>query len=104
MTELENYLNLLLGNGKAESAIKFLQTLIQEMPEQLALQRRLASLYAQRGNINEAVEQLDKIGRKLLQVGDHAGASEIVEAIIALNPPNKVEYQKFLMRLRGQKA
>lgn len=104
MTELENYLSLLLGKDKAESALKFLQTLIQEMPEQLALQRRLASLYVQRGNIHKAVEQLDQIGRKLLQVGDHAGASEIVEAIIALNPPNKVEYQKFLMRLRGQKA
>ncbi len=64
------------------------------------LQRRLASLYVQSHRIKEAVEELDQIGRKLLQSGDRNGAIEIVEAIIALNPPNKVEYQKFLMRLR----
>ncbi len=100
MTELENYLSYLTEQGKAEDGLEFLQKLVQEMPDQLMLQRRLASLYVQSHRIKEAVEELDQIGRKLLQSGDRNGAIEIVEAIIALNPPNKVEYQKFLMRLR----
>jgi hypothetical protein len=37
----------------------------------------------------------------LMESGDKAGATEVVMAILALNPPNTAEYQQVLAKLQA---
>ena len=43
---------------------------------------------------------MDAIGDALLQAGDRQGAIKVIEAILALNPPNALEYHSVLDSLK----
>ena len=64
-----------------------------------SLRRALADEYRQAKRIPEAVAQLDTLGENLLNEGDREGASQAIEAIIALNPPNQANYQALLAKI-----
>jgi tetratricopeptide (TPR) repeat protein len=101
IAELENLLVYLDGAGRRGEAIPFLKELVDETPQQTILSRALAEEYRQAKRIPEAVAQLDKLGEYLLNAGDRSGAAEALEAIIAMNPPNKASYQTLLVKLKS---
>ena len=85
---------------KWSCGIGFLEGLVQENPHQKLIQRRLVDLYRREGRITDAIRFLDTIGEKLMLTGDRAGAREVVELILSLDPPNAGEYRKFLEKIR----
>jgi tetratricopeptide (TPR) repeat protein len=104
MNELGDYLAYLRGSGQGDQAIPFLESFLEENPEQILVQRQLAELYAQNERNEEAVRLLDEVGEKLMKIGDRQRAAEVIESIIALNPPNREEYQRLLARVLGRQS
>ncbi len=104
LNELDNYLAYLASKGLRGQGVRFLETLVNEYPNQTGLRRRLAEHYQHMGRKGEAVAQLDAIREILFQAGDVAGAIQVVETILALKPDNADEYQRLLGQLRGQKG
>lgn len=102
VTELKKYISYLGSRKQSPKAIKFLEGLVEEIPDQLILRYHLADQYRQTGRIEEAIAQLELVGEKLIEAGNRVGASRVVEAIIALKPNNEVKYQHMLDQLRRQ--
>ncbi len=102
LIELDKYLEYMNSMDLESSGLAFLEGLINEFPENIPLRRRLADLYRKLGHIPEAVDQLDAIGKILLDAGDRAGAIQTVEMIVSIDPPNKVDYQEVLEQLRKE--
>ena len=103
VSELKDYLALLVKGGKLKVAIDFVEEIVEENEEKIVLRRRLADLYRQAGRIPDAVKQLDIIGDTFLQAGDRDSAAEVVEEILALNSPDREDYRRLLEDLRGGK-
>lgn len=101
LAELDNYLAYLSSNNQMDKAISFMAALVEENPKRALVRRRLADLYRHLGRTKEAVGQLDAIGEQFLQEGDRSSAIQIIEMIISINPPNRVEYQGLLEQLRS---
>lgn len=99
--ELENLITHLDSNGRRAEAIPFLEELVNENPHQAVLQRGLAEEYRQAKRIPDAVAQLDTLGESLLNAGDRDGAIQAIEAIIAMNPARKANYQALLEKIRS---
>ncbi|MCK4898369.1 MAG: hypothetical protein KAS38_06315, partial [Anaerolineales bacterium] len=72
----------------------------REVPDRPTLHNRLAQYYYNAGRTTDAIAQLDTVGELFVEAGDTAGAIQAFEAILALNPPNKGDYQERLDRLR----
>lgn len=104
MKELDDYLAYLQGSDQADQAIPFLESLMEENPEQILVQRRLAELYIQNNRAEDAIHALDAVGERLIKIGDRQRAAEVIESIVALNPPNKEEYQRLLARVLGRQS
>ena len=100
--ELENYVSYLAGNGKNEEAVKFLEDVIAEHPNEVKLRTFLADAYLRVGKKEAAIAELDAVGEALLNVADKEGALEVITKIISLNPPNKEEYQQLLMTIQSE--
>jgi tetratricopeptide (TPR) repeat protein len=100
MAELDNFIAYLSSHNRQERALEFMVGLVGENPKRVPIRRRLADLYRLLGRNAEAIDQLDAIGEMLLDGGDRSGAVQTVEMILALNPPNKAEYQQLLGQLR----
>ncbi|MCK5313808.1 MAG: tetratricopeptide repeat protein [Anaerolineales bacterium] len=98
--EIDNYLAYLKQTNQQESVIEFLENLVREVPDRPALHNRLAQYYYNAGRTTDAIAQLDTVGELFVEAGDTAGAIQAFEAILALNPPNKGDYQERLDRLR----
>lgn len=101
MQELDDYLQYLRSRSRPKQGIAYLKQIIEEYPDLLPLRRRLADLYQEVGQVNNAIEELDFIGDQLLQAGDRQGALRVIEEIIALEPANKQAYQTLLDQIRG---
>ena len=99
--ELENYLTYLESNRKGEDAIAFLEDVLIEHGDQMALRRVLAGLYQQAGRNTDAIAQLDTVGENLLGKGDKDGAIAAINQILMLNPPNVDAYRKLLAQVGG---
>jgi tetratricopeptide (TPR) repeat protein len=100
--ELENYLMYLQTSNHTGQGIKFIQTLLEERPNDLVLRRALAQQYQQTGKIQEAVTELDAIAESLLTAGRKEEAMVIINQILLLNPPNAAQYRQLLMQLQQQ--
>ncbi len=100
--ELDNYTNHLMSNQQEQKALEYLTGMVQEMPQQPTLHRRLADLYRKLGRTQEAIDQLDVAGEMFLQTGNREAAVESVMAILALNPANAGEYQQLLAQLQSE--
>lgn len=81
-------------------AVSFLEGLLNDNPSLLPIRRRLAEGYRQVGRIAEAIEAFDTLGDSLLEAGDRAGSIQAIEAIVAMDPPNKADYLLALDQLR----
>jgi len=99
MTELDNYISFLIGGGQKAKAAEFLENLVLEDGSRVGLRRRLADLYVQMGKLPQAIAHYDAIGELLLDGGDRAGAVQVVEKILALNPANAGDYRQLLSQI-----
>jgi tetratricopeptide (TPR) repeat protein len=102
MAELDSYLSYMEDNGKKEQAIPFLENLVAENEDQVMLRRALASLYRQTGQADEAIAQLDAIGELLINNGNKEDATEVIQQILLMNPPNADEYRTLLEQLQTE--
>ena len=101
LSELDKFISHLISNNKESLAVVFLEELAGEHPNHIPVRRRLADLYKQVGRTADAIHQLDAIGELLLKVGDRGSAIQTVEMILALDPPNRRDYQQLLDQLRS---
>jgi tetratricopeptide (TPR) repeat protein len=100
MAELNNHLSYLGSSDQRDKVVKFLEDLVSEIPDQIALRRYLADVYLKLQRVEDAIAQLDAVGEKLLAKGDETAAAAVIEEILALNPDRKSEYQRLLTQLR----
>lgn len=98
--ELENYMTYLQTSNRNGQAVKFIQELLEERPDDLVLRRALAQQYQQSGLIAEAVTELDAIAESLLNVGRKDEAIVTINQILLINPPNSDQYRQLLMQLQ----
>ena len=102
IAELDSYLSYMEDNGKKEQAIPFLENLVTENEDQVMLRRALAGLYQQTGQTDEAIAQLDVIGELLINNGNKEEATEVIQQILAMNPPNVDKYRTLLEQLQAE--
>lgn len=100
LAELDNYLAYLASINQLNKAVPLLEGLVRDYPDHIPFRQRLADVFRQIGRREAAVAQLDKLGDMLLESGDLPGAIQAIEAILALNPPNKEQYRQLLEQLR----
>jgi len=101
VAELESFLTHLQSSGRRRESIPFLEELVNENPQQPILRHALAEELRQANRIEDAIAQLDTLGESLLNAGDREGAIQAIEAIIAMNPPNKSDYQTLLANVKS---
>jgi tetratricopeptide (TPR) repeat protein len=97
--ELESFLTFLETSGRATEAIPFLEDLIREHDDQPMFRRALAAQLHSQGRTQEAVDQLDVLGERLMQSGRNAEAIEIITQIVGMNPPNVADYRELLTQI-----
>ncbi|MEN6298955.1 MAG: tetratricopeptide repeat protein [Anaerolineaceae bacterium] len=99
---IENYLKYLFQHNKLDDALTFMNSLVQEFPNQPILKLKLAEIYEKKGQNQEAIVQYDAAGDIFLGRGDRKSAIKAVEAILSLNPEKSSDYKKLLVQLRDQ--
>jgi tetratricopeptide (TPR) repeat protein len=100
LDELDDYLKFLFEHKADVDAIAFLESFLEENPDQPAVRQRLAEIYRSKGRAKEAIAQLNVAGQLFLKGGNRKSAIEAVETILALNPPNREEYKRLASRLQ----
>ncbi len=101
LAELDNYIAFLNSHNQTAQLNSLAENLESEYPDRIPVRRRLVELYQHMGRPADAVRQLDQIGDMLIEAGDRAGAIQTVEMILALDPPNKGDYQLILEQLKS---
>jgi tetratricopeptide (TPR) repeat protein len=100
--EIKSYMAYLSERQQMNLAIRFLENLEKESPDQPVVIRQLGDVYRQMGKNAEALEKFDKAGDLYLQQNNKEAAVETILVILSLNPPNASDYQKILGDLRSQ--
>ncbi len=102
MNELDAYLKLLDSENQSSLAVKFLDDLLKERPDNVDLQKRMAGYFIVRDESSKAVEKLDALAERLMTEENIQGAISTVSQIIALNPPNRSDYEKLVNELKSR--
>ncbi len=100
--EVDEYVKILEEKQRTKEVLQFLNELIKEHPSNIELRRRLMDAFIRYGHTSKAIQQMDKLADQLLDNGDRRGAIEMVEAIIAMNPPNASEYRQLLQHIKSE--
>jgi len=100
--ELDSFLTHLQSSGRRKEAIPFLEELVNESPQQGILRLALAEEYRHAERIPDAVAQLDTLSDLLLNAGERDGATQVIETIMAMNPPNMEHYKTLLVKINSQ--
>ncbi len=85
---------------EAENILIYLNSLREEIPNERFIVRQLISFYKDKGQVEQAISELDNLGDMLLEAGDKGAAVEVIQEIITMNPPNIEAYQKLLKQLQ----
>jgi len=96
---MDQFITHMRDVGKIDAVVQFLEQLISEQPGQAMLHYRLAMQYEKMGNTSGAVKSYDTAGELLLEAGDKAGGSEMIQRIIQMDPPEVEKYKKLLEAL-----
>jgi tetratricopeptide (TPR) repeat protein len=99
--ELESFLSYLQNSNNSARAVPFLESLIEERPEDATLRRNLAQAYYQAGRMEDAVKELDSLAESLLDMSKKEEALVVVNQILLMGPPNAEQYRQLLKQLRG---
>ena len=102
LNELDGYIEYLETNQKQEEAMNFILSLLAERPDKVEIRLRLVDLYTRMDEKEKAIQQLDSTADLLLERGDKAGAMNMLQRIIKLNPTNVIDYEAALNKLRYQ--
>ncbi len=98
--EINNYIKYLLEHQKQAQAVRFIEKVAENHPEQPIVSRILADAYRQSGRTAEALQAYDTSSILFQKAGNRSAAAEALMALMALNPPNAAEYQQRLSLLR----
>jgi len=101
LKELDNYVAYFANKNQRSMVLEFLENMSSEFPDRIPVRRRLADFYKHLGRTEDAIKQLDALGDLLLEAGDRAATIQTVEMILALNPPNRADYEDVLRQLRS---
>lgn len=93
---MDDFVNHMQEIGDDERSTQFLEELVSDQPGRAMIHYRLAMQYEHTGNNVGAVKHYDTAGELLLDAGDKAGAGEMIQKILMLNPPEVEKYQKLL--------
>ena len=99
---LDKLIKRYLERNKIDKALAILEDLVQEMEDNLPLRARAAQLYLNIGNRAKALEHLDVLGDLQLEAGQQDAAVKTIEAILALNPPNRDAYVDLYKEMTGR--
>ncbi len=89
---LDSLIKRYLTHNKVANAITVLEDLVKSEPESIPLRARIAQLYLNMGRRGSALEHLDVLGDLQLEMGKRDAAMKTIEAIMALDPPNREAY------------
>jgi tetratricopeptide (TPR) repeat protein len=96
ITELDSLLKIYLEDGNTQRVFAVLEDAVRERPDDIPLRTRLAQAHLDAGNVEQALQHLDRLGDLQLEAGRHEEARAAIRAIIALHPPNVAAYQQLL--------
>jgi tetratricopeptide (TPR) repeat protein len=102
LKEIDDYVKTLEEMQKTKEVVNFLNELIKEYPEQTDIRKRLMEAFIRYGHTSKAIQQMDKLADQLLDKGEKYEAIEMVEAIIAMNPPNSNQYKLLLQQIKTE--
>jgi tetratricopeptide (TPR) repeat protein len=102
IAELDDLLKTYRERGKKERIFTILEDAVSERPDDIPLRTRLAQAHLDAGNVDQALQHLDKLGDLQMNAGRTSDAQATIRAIIALNPPNVEAYRQLLARVGGQ--
>ena len=99
--ELESYVSYLQTSNNRARVVPFIESLLEERPDEVTLRRALAQAFHQAGRIEEAVKELDALAEGMLDAGKKEEAIVMINQILLMNPPNAEQYRQLLMQLQG---
>ena len=102
MNALDKLIKRYLEKHKVEKALAVLEDLIHSEPDSIPLRARSAQLYLNLGKREKAMEHLDVLGDLQLEAGQKESAIKTIEAILALNPPNREAYVDLYREMTGR--
>ena len=97
--ELDNYISYLSSRAQSDTALAYLEKLVEDNSEMAFARNKLAEQYQQQGRQDEAIEQWDKVAELMVVKGNIERAKEAIRAILLLNPPNADQYRAALQQL-----
>ncbi|MBE0685106.1 MAG: tetratricopeptide repeat protein [Anaerolineaceae bacterium] len=101
LKEIDDFVKIMEESQRTKEVVQFLNELIKEHPEHIHIRKRLMDAFIRYGHTSKAIQQMDKMADQLLDAGDRRGAVEMVEAIIAMNPPNSNQYRQLLQQIKS---
>ena len=99
VVELDKLLQIYKEGQKTERIFTILENAVREREDNIPLRTRLAQVYLDAGNVDQALEHLDKLGDLQIEAGRVDDAKSTIRVIIALKPPNVEAYQQVLQQL-----
>jgi len=99
--EIDRFLLLFDPTEYREVLEDYLTSLKTELPQEVAIVRRLIDFYKGLGLREQAISELDGLGDMLLDSGRREDAVAVIQEIVTLNPPNVEAYQKLLGQLQS---
>jgi tetratricopeptide (TPR) repeat protein len=93
---MEGLVTSLQEEGTHEDVVAFLERLSTDWPQEASLKVALAEQYQLLHRTDDALQLLDEAGEILLDAGDRAGAAEVIQRIIVLNPQEAERYRQLL--------
>ncbi len=102
ISELDSAVTYYDQNNNIPTAMRMVSSLIAIRPENKDLQDRLFAVSRRVKNMTDAIALLDSYADELLENKNKAAAIVHLETIIALGPPNTMEYRKVLEQLRAE--
>lgn len=103
MNELDAFLRLLETAGHSDRSERFLDSLLEDRPDNIDIQKRLIRFFQNQNKQTEIIEKLDALAEKCLRQENRDGALATLQNLIALNPPNSNDYRRLYEELRNQK-
>jgi tetratricopeptide (TPR) repeat protein len=102
INELDDLIKTYREHGKTQRIFTILEDAVDKRPDDIPLRTRLAQTHLDAGNVDQALQHLDKLGDLQMNAGRADDAKATVRAIIALNPPNVEAYKQLLAQINGQ--
>lgn len=103
MNELDAFLRLLETAGHSDRAERFLDSILDDRPDNIDIQKRLIRFYQNQNKQAEIIAKLDALAEKCLRQENRDGALATLQNLITLNPPNSNDYRRLYEELRNQK-